>query len=70
MDHKQALQKLIKLTSQTRTAQQEYFKRIAKAKKSRIADDFDAARRALDLSKDLEKELDTYLDYSLKLLEQ
>ncbi|NJN27176.1 MAG: hypothetical protein HC819_14950 [Cyclobacteriaceae bacterium] len=61
MDYKQTLIKLIKLTAQTRTAQYEYFKRIAHAKKSRTADDFAAAGRALSLSKDLEAELDAFL---------
>lgn len=44
-----------------RIAQREYFKRSATAKKTKKPEDFDSAKRVLQLSKELESQCDEYL---------
>ena len=50
--------KLFKIVSDMRTAQQEYFKRIGKARKTQNPDDFELAKNVLVVSKQLEAEVD------------
>jgi hypothetical protein len=58
--------KFMKLVADMRTAQQEYFKRIGKAKRTRQSDDFSLARNTLALSKDLEAQVDREIQKGIK----
>jgi hypothetical protein len=54
------------LVTKMRMAQKRYFELMARAKKSKHPDDFSTARKILEMSKALEKQVDEEADSILK----